>query len=97
MNYSDQLPQNFPVHLIPRIVAKIRQSYEDNYEYHDPTIGHGPTSYGIHIHETVCYRLKELEDPPSVKVRRKSGSVEIRYRAFALRPYKLGESEEEDV
>lgn len=95
--FSDQLSQNFPVHLIPEIIAKIRQSYEENHEYHDPAIGHGPTSYGIHIHETVCYRLMELEEFTDVKVRRKSGSIEIRYGAFVLRPYKLGESEEDDI
>jgi hypothetical protein len=97
MDYSEQLPQGFPADLIPDLVVEIRRSYEENHEYHDPSIGHGPTSYGIHVHETVCLRLLDLEELPNVSARRKSGSIEVRYGPFVLRPYKLGESEEDDV
>ena len=97
MNYSDALPRDFPVHLIPHVVDKIRQSHEENHEYHDPSIGHGSASYGIHVHETVCYRLTELKELPGVEVQRRLGSVEIRFGAFLLRPYKLGDSESDDV
>ncbi len=97
MDYSDQLPQNFPVHLLPEIIDKIRQSHEENHEHHDPAIGHGPTSYGIHVHETACHRLMELSELPGVETRRKFGSVEIRFGSFVLRPYKLGDSEKDDV
>ena len=97
MDYSDQLSRYFPVHLLPDIIDKIRRSHEENHEYHDPDIGHGPTSYDIHVHETVCHRLLDLEEWPDVRTQRKFRSVEIRFSPFVLRPYKLGDSEEDDV
>ena len=97
MNYAEHLSKGFPVHLVPEIVAKIRQGYEENHDYHDPSLGHGPASYGMHVHDTVCYRLKELEEEPGVDTQSKFGSVEIVYGPFVLRPYKLGYSEEDDV
>ncbi len=97
MDYSHQLPEQFPVRLVPDLVFQIRQAYEENHEYHDPSLGHGPASYGMHVHDTVCYLLKELEEYQGVETYSKSGSVEIHYGAFVLRPYKLGNSEEDDV
>ena len=97
MAYSRQLPQHFPVHLIRDIVFQIRQAYEDNHEYHDLSLGHGPASYGMHVHDTVCHLLKELEEHHGVETPSKSGSVEIHYGVFVMRPYKLGNSEEDDV
>lgn len=50
-----------------------------------------------HVHETVCFRLMELDEFPGVDTRKKSGSTEIRFGVFTLRPYKLGHSEEDGV
>lgn len=97
MTNNDRLPPEFPAHLIPKIVSKVRLGYEENHPYHDPSIGHGPVSYGTHVHETVCFRLMELDEFPGVDTQKKSGSTEIRFGVFTLRPYKLGHSEEDDV
>lgn len=51
----------------------------------------------MHVHDTVCYRLKGLEEEQGVDTKFKSGSVEIYYGPYVLRPYKLGNSEEDDV
>lgn len=97
MFYSRQLPEHFPVNLIPEIVFQVRRAYEENHEYHDPRLGHGPASYGMHVHDSVCHLLKELEEYQGVDTYSKSGSVEIHHGVFVLRPYKLGSSEDEDV
>jgi len=97
MNYSERLPQHFPADLPTSLVSKIRLSYEDNYDNHDISLGHDAASYGILVHKTVCHRLKELREESGIDVRPKSGSVELRVGPYTLRPYKLGESEEDDV
>ena len=44
------------------IVEKIRQAYEVNYDYYDPSIGHDAMTFGLMVYKSKVHFLSQLEE-----------------------------------
>ncbi len=96
MNMATELPEDFPIHILPKIVAAIRQAYDVNYEHYDPVgAGHNGWTFGVQVHRSLCCFIRdELEEDDSVLARMIWNSVEVKAGRFVMRPQKLHGVEE---
>lgn len=91
MNSLSGLPRNFPVHMIPRVVAAIRKAYEVNFEHYDPVVaGHDGWTFGVQVHRSSCHFLtEEFEGETGVTVKPLWNSAELQASGFVMRPQRL--------
>ncbi len=92
MNMATGLPRDFPVHVLPKIVAAIRRAYDVNYEHYDPAgAGHNGWTFGVQVHRSLCCFIRdELEEEDGgVLAKMIWNSVEVKAGRFVMRPQKL--------
>jgi hypothetical protein len=91
MKSSSGVPEDFPKHIVPKVVAAIQRAYDVNYEHYDPTgAGHNGWTFGVQVHRSLCYFIEEeLDGDLEVLIKRIRNSVEVRAGGFVLRPQKL--------
>lgn len=91
MNIATGLPKDFPVHILPKIVAAIRRAYDVNYEHYDPVgAGHNGWTFGVQVHRSLCCFIRdELEEDDGVLAKMIWNSVEVEASRFVMRPQKL--------
>jgi hypothetical protein len=91
MNIATGLPQDFPVHILPKIVTAVRGAYDVNYEHYDPAgAGHNGWTFGVQVHASLCCFVRnELEEDDAVLTKMIWNSVEVKAGRFVMRPQKL--------
>ncbi len=91
MNIATGLPRDFPVHILPKIVAAIRRAYDVNYEHFDPDgAGHNGWTFGVQVHRSLCCFIQdEIGEDVDVLAKMIWNSVEIKAGRFVMRPQKL--------
>lgn len=91
MNMATGLPDNFPIHLLPKIVAAIRRAYDANFEHYDPDgAGHNGWTFGVQVHRSLCCFIRdEVGEDDGVLVKMIQNSVRVRAGRFVMQPQKL--------
>ena len=91
MNMATGLPKDFPVRILPKIVAAIRRAYDVNYEHFDPDgAGHNGWPFGVQVHRSLCCFIRDaLGEQDGVLAKMIWNSVEVKAGRFVRRPQKL--------